>query len=171
MNIPKGIPRYELENLTQSEFWKFEKDNTCVGLPGQKVPALTFVELLLLNADRARDKREAVKIQDVCFDKLTESPVKQEQLASRIMWPKQKHRTHRFIQHQIEPFNPFYYKTKEGKPYYGDWEQDGVNLSTAICFFIESSVRLAQLLPEESIMERTFYDSHLAWEVERGDWD
>lgn len=60
-----------MDNLTQTEFFgKWEKDETCVGLYGQKVN-INFVERLLIESEKRRDRREAAKLVQTFDEKLT----------------------------------------------------------------------------------------------------
>ncbi len=55
-----SIPKYEMNNLQQEEFWKFKKDELCVGLPGQKVN-LPYIDQLFMRLDKLADQREDAK--------------------------------------------------------------------------------------------------------------
>src|SRR5690349_3357822 len=92
-----SIPNYEMDNLVSGEFWKFTKDDTCVGLPGQSIN-LPFVERLWMRLDKEADKREGAKNIQTFDEKL--------QPAKEIVfkWPKRKFNKPLFVSGFIQPY-------------------------------------------------------------------
>lgn len=102
-----SIPKWEMDNLTQTEFFgKWEKDDTCVGLYGQKVP-INFVERLLIESEKHRDRREAAKLVQTFDDKLVSETNNPAQLLLN-MRRRKKRRTGRVWGEELPPGTPHF---------------------------------------------------------------
>jgi hypothetical protein len=174
MKIPKGIPEFELAsgNVTQGEFWEFEKDPTCVGLYGQNTPPLSYVERLLLQIERAQNRRSSAKAQVECDAQIFDDTTTQEKLLEKRGVKKKRRNRKSFWAKQMAIFNPFSFKNKEtGEPYYQWQDQESPIDPDSVDHFIESMKLLAKLLPTMSLEERLQSDHNFAREFLNGEWD